>query len=198
MNDQDQPRDAVVAIDWEYVPMSAAPEFKHATPLWLDIDGSCSTRASEVPVPENGNVKVFSLSMTPPWKATFSADTILSVGSHLHDGGDNLLVTRNGVTVCDGVARYGETEGYVSTSVHEHSAIAGGGAGGHGVQQRHTTRTPHVSSISSCSLVGSQKVQVGDEWSVRANYNLTKYTPASHGDGLAPIMGISMIYVVKN
>lgn len=198
MNLAPQPREAVVVIDWEFVPISSAPaDFKHATPLWLDIDGACSLRASQVPVPDNGATKIFSLSMTPPWKATFAADTILWVMSHIHDGGENLLVTRNGVTVCDSVAGYGESEGYISTYVHEHGTSAGASTGGGHTSKRHTTRTPHVSSLSPCSPLGKEKVQVGDEWSVRANYNLNKYTATSEGDELAPIMGISMVYVVK-
>ncbi|KAM7224124.1 hypothetical protein V8F06_000597 [Rhypophila decipiens] len=203
MNDQTLPRDAVIVLDWEYVPSpaaAAAADFKHATPLWLDIDGACSPRGSSVPVPDNGTTKAFSLTMTPAWKATFSADTILLVGSHLHDGGDNIVVTRNGEVVCDSVAKYGETDAYVSTSVHEHGT--GGTAGGHEgqvMEKRHTTKTPHVSSISSCSYpLGAHKVEVGDEWSVRANYDLGKYKAMSEGGGLAPIMGISMLYVIKN
>ncbi|KAM7188609.1 hypothetical protein V8F20_010496 [Naviculisporaceae sp. PSN 640] len=196
MNELPQARDAIVVIDWEFVPLSSsattAAEFKHATPLWLDIDGACSLRGSEVPVPTDK--KIFSMSMSPPWKATFAADTILWVMAHIHDGGENLVVTRNGVEVCDAVAGYGESEGYVSMVLHEHVAGAGGGHMG----KRHTTRTPHVSSLSSCSPVGKEKVQVGDEWSVVANYNLEKYAATSEGDGLAPIMGISMVYVVKN
>ncbi|KAM7199454.1 hypothetical protein V8F33_004481 [Rhypophila sp. PSN 637] len=198
MNDQTLPRDAVIVLDWEYVP-SPAVDFKHATTLWLDIDGACSPRGSSVPVPDNGTTKVFSLTMTPAWKATFPADTILFVGSHLHDGGDNIIVTRNGEVVCDSVAKYGETDAYVSTSVHEHGT--GSSTGAHEVQvmeKRHTTKTPHVSSISSCSPLGAHKVEVGDEWSVRANYDLGKYKAMGEGGGLAPIMGISMVYVIKN
>lgn len=192
MNDLPEARDAVVAIDWEFV--SASADFKRVTPIWLDIDGACSTRGSEVPVPDNGTAKVFSLTMTPPWTSTFSAD-ILWVMSHLHDGGETLQVTRNGVTVCEGLAKYGESEGFVSTSVHEHGGTSSSRSSGRGIEVRHTTKTPHLSSVSSCSLLNDQKVQVqvGDEWSVRANYDFNK-----HMGGEGPIMGIAMVYVVKN
>lgn len=185
MNDREESRDAAVVLDWEFVPKT--PGFKQASVLWLDIDGACTTRGSEVPVPDNGAAKVFSLSMTPPWKATFSAD-ILFILSHLHDGGETLQTTKNGATVCDSAAKYGESEGYVSTTIHEH-----GGA----KEKRHTVKSPHVSSMNSCFLP-KDKILPGDEWTVRANYNMTNHKGNLHGGGLAPVMGISMVYVVKN
>lgn len=200
MNDKPETRDAAVVIDWEFVPNTTPGSgFKQVHPLWLDIDGACGLRGSEVPVPDNGTAKVFSLDMTPPWKATFSAD-IISINSHLHDGGLSLLVTKNGSTVCDSVAGYGESEGYVSTSVHEHGALAVIPENGVSKEKRapaHTVRTPHLSSMNACVLPGT-KVQPGDEWSVRANYNMTKYKGMADGNGLAPVMGIGVVYIVKN
>ena len=197
MNDKPETRDAALVVDWEFVPNT--PGFKQATPLWLDIDGACGARGSQVPVPDNGAAKVFSLAMTPPWKATISAD-ILMIGSHLHDGGESLQVTKNGATVCDSVAKYGESEGYVSTTIHEHgllAAVPGSGVSKDKRAPAHTIKTPHLSSMSLCEPLGL-KVQPGDEWSVRANYNLTNHKGMAEGSGLAPIMGIGVVYVVKN
>ncbi|KAK3316258.1 hypothetical protein B0H66DRAFT_560838 [Apodospora peruviana] len=209
MNDKMEARDAVVTIDWEFVPASSASSssFKHATPIWLDIDGICPG-SSEVPVPDGGSSKVFSLSLSPPWTSSFSAE-ILWVMSHLHDGGETLQVTKNSSpVVCDSVARYGETDAYVVTEVHDHNTPSEGGSGSghhggqHGVKRRaaaapaHTTRMTHISSMSSCALLGKQ-MNVGDEWTITANYNLTDHAPMTEGDGLAPVMGISIMYVVK-
>lgn len=205
MNDKDEARDAAVVIDWEFVPNNATTCFKKADTLWLDIDGACTIRGSEVPVPDNGTAKVFSLSMAPPWKPNFSAD-ILVMGSHLHDGGEWMQTTKNGATVCDSVAKYGESEAYISTSVHDHggSGIAGRVVVAEDVVSEketrapaHTIKTSHVSSISTCSLP-KEKIQPGDEWSVTANYNLTDHKAMGDGADLAPIMGITMVYLVKN
>ncbi len=51
--------------------------------------------------------------------------------------------------------------------------------------------------MNSCAPVG--RVEVGDEWGVTANYNLAEHVPLREGDGrLAPIMGINLMYVVKD
>lgn len=198
MNDKNEARDATVVMDWEFVPNT--PSFKKADVLWLDIDGPCTTRKSEFPIPDNGAARVFSLS-SPPFKAIFSAD-ILQVISHVHDGGESMQVTKNGATVCDSTAKYGESEGYVATSIHEHGG-SGTGTGGLAVSENekrapaHTIKTPHVSSINSCFLL-KDKIQPGDEWSIKANYNLTNHKAMAMGSELAPIMGIGLVYIVKN
>jgi hypothetical protein len=196
------PRDAVVTIDWEFIP-SIPADFKRAVFVWLDVDGPCLQRGGEVPIPEGA--KAFSLEMNPPWTADFSGD-VLQLASHMHDGGDEQLVIRNGNVACTAKARYGEKPGFVSSGDHSnHGGGMGGGEGGGGgggghhdghgfspVQRRHED-IPHVSSISSCFKAG--RVEVGDKWHVKANYNLTRYPPMNMGGHLEPVMGISMMYV---
>jgi len=190
-------RDAVVTIDWEFIP-SIPADFKRATLVWLDVDGPCLERGGEVPVPEGA--KAFSLEMNPPWTAQLSGD-VLQVINHMHDGGDDQLVVRNGATACIGKARYGEKPGYVSQGDHsDHGSSGGGGGGGghhdgHGISpiERRHEDIPHVSSISSCFKPG--RVEIGDKWHVKANYNLTRYAPMSMSGHQEPVMGIALVYV---
>lgn len=50
-----------------------------------------------------------------------------------------------------------------------------------------------VSSITTCENDG--EINAGDEWSVTAFYNTTKYAPMMDSDNtLAPIMGISVLF----
>jgi len=197
MNEQ-ATRDAVVTIEWEFIP-SIPAGFKRAALIWLDVDGACLPRGGEVPIPDGA--KAFTLEMNPPWTAQLSGD-ILQMASHMHDGGDELLVLRNNNVACTGKARYGEKPGYVSSG--DHSGHMGGGEGGGGghheghggfslpITKRHED-TPHVSSISSCFSNG--RVEIGDKWHVKANYNLTRYGPLTLGGHAEPVMGITLMYV---
>lgn len=54
----------------------------------------------------------------------------------------------------------------------------------------------HISSISLCNQTG--RFEIGDKWSVTASYNLTKYAPRMAGDHYEPVMGISIMYVLKD
>lgn len=54
--------------------------------------------------------------------------------------------------------------------------------------------TVHISSISTCD--NNANISVGDVWSITAFYNSTEYSLMTNTDGtLAPIMGISLVYV---
>ncbi|KAK0641118.1 hypothetical protein B0T16DRAFT_393452 [Cercophora newfieldiana] len=193
-----EPRDTITVIEYEFIP-SIPADFKRAALVWLDVDGPCLQRGGEVPVPEGA--KAFSLEMNPPWTSQLSGD-VLQLVSHMHDGGDEQLVLRNGNVACAAKARYGEKPGYVSSGDHSNHGggpVEGGGGGGHHdghgfspVQRRHED-IAHVSSISSCFKAG--RVEIGDKWSVRANYNMTRYAPMNMGGHLEPVMGISMMYV---
>lgn len=209
MNEASQTRDVYLTIDWEYIPSPPA-DFQNATPVWLDVDGGCFQRGSEVPVPANQST--FSLVMNPAWTASFSGE-VLVITSHLHDGGEDVLVYKNGAAVCNAKARYGERPGYVSPGDHsdhhgggeggdhDHDHEGGGEGGHHGhgrrnmLERRHEDRV-HISSISLCTGVG--RFETGDKWSVTANYNLTKNAPTMIGSHSEPVMGISLMYVVKD
>ncbi|KAK0672081.1 hypothetical protein QBC41DRAFT_383457 [Cercophora samala] len=227
------PQDAIVVIDYEFVPLSESSVeagFKKVTPIWLDLDGTCSLNAGAVPVPVPKGVvgDVFSLEMEPRWRSDVSGEVVFVMG-HVHDGGTGVEVVRNGGVVCRGEARYGETEGYISGPGHDDD----GEYGGH-VEEKRFWRGPgkgkgkgknrgkgkgkgkgtvpgdddgeeppisprqgvHISSISTCALPG--RIEKGDEWTVKANYDFSKHAPMVHGGALAPVMGISLMYVVED
>ncbi|KAK4665969.1 hypothetical protein QC763_407975 [Podospora pseudopauciseta] len=228
MNTAHITQEAVIAVDYEFVPLSdlsVEAGMKKVTPVWLDVDGTCSPDAGAVTVPR-GVGERFSLEMEPAWRSDISGDIVYVVG-HVHDGGTGVEVRRNGGVVCDGRAKYGETEGYISDEGHS----GGYGYGDDGHVDRRQWRalgkgksrekkkgkgkgtvpdyddgdeelsTPprqglHISSISTCTLPG--RMEKGDEWTVEANYDFTKHAPMVHGGGLAPVMGISLMYVVED
>lgn len=201
MNSASDTRDAFISLDWEFIP-SIPSDFRQAIPVWLDVDGTCIRRGSEVPVPDNATA--FTLVQQEAWTAQISGDVLL-MASHLHDGGDSVEVIRNGQVSCNAKARYGERPGFVSSGDHSnHGGGSGGGdeeEGGHhgghstGLERRHED-TVHISSISVCTAQG--RVEIGDKWFVKANYNLTRYTPMSSGHHLEPVMGITQLYVAKD
>ena len=56
--------------------------------------------------------------------------------------------------------------------------------------------TVHISNMSSCHDIGPMKN--GEQWAVKANYELMQHAPMLDMDGLpAPVMGISLIYVAQ-
>ena len=166
-----------VTYKFEYLPVIPA-SFSKVTPIWLDI-GNCSS--SEVAVP---NQTVFTITMKP-WKIPFSGHITL-IGGHIHDGGVSIEITKNQKTICDAVAFYGQTVGYNESS----SAMSMQG-------MDMASGMTHISSITDCGNPGSTKV--GDEWSLKAHYNITEHSPMTNSDGsYAPIMGISLVYIVHN
>ncbi|AEO64122.1 d5cff490-3fb3-4135-bff6-fb71d2379c06 [Thermothielavioides terrestris] len=187
---------AVLTMDWEFVPCprAAASGFRNATPVWLDIDGSCLQHGSEVPVPAvgggggggGGGAQVpFSLAMDPPWTADLSGEVVL-VLAHLQDGGVELDVWRGARTVCRSVARYGEEE----------RGRHGGGGGGGGGGGRDAVAGRHLSGMSACERIG--RVAPGDRWSVRADYDFARHAPVMEGAAPAPVMGTALMYVLED
>ena len=180
MNENKDSRPVVATITYEFIP-TVPPTFERVTSVWLDIGGCLD---SEQPAK---NDTVFEYSMQPAWKANFSG-RITTILGHLHDGGTHLEVKQNNVTLCDTMATYGQSAGYnESTS---------GGMDMNGMYAGMDQTMSHLSSLTTCDMTGV--VNVGDEWSVTAHYNTTKYQPMLINNGaLEPIMGISIFYVAK-
>jgi len=185
MNEARQPRDAVITIDWEFLPGSLArtASVQAVRPIWLDIDGACGAyqaEASEVPVPAGGERIPFRLTMSPAWTSTVAGEVVLGV-PHLHDGGVVLETTRNGRVACRAEARYGEDPGFVSPDGGEMPGM--------------DMRTSHISSVDQCRGLG--RTEVGDTWSVTASYDMAAHEGMVGEDGKpSPIMGLSVVYVV--
>ncbi|CAK7201456.1 hypothetical protein SEUCBS139899_004160 [Sporothrix eucalyptigena] len=193
-------RKVVVTSTWDYVTAEVTntqPEgmFAAAVPVWLDIDGNCGsyTNGSEVAVPANATV--FSYSMPAPWSPDAGKDgalrkyNVLLSASHLHDGGLQLDISKNGTIVCEGVANYGETPAYISEVPGEDMPGMPGMSMG-------STELTHISSIHMCSGVGATSSD--DHWSVTAHYNLTAHPGLETINGNAkPIMGIGIMFLVE-
>lgn len=180
MNSSPESREAIMTIDYEFVPQPEAKEakFERVDTMWLDV-GGCT--GSEQTVKSNTTSEY---EMAEPIEAR-RAGKVLGLGSHLHDGGINVEVKQNDKLICDSVAKYGESPAYVSSMPMP--AMPGRPAG--------DMKMEHVSSISSCYKVGEYKK--GDKFSVKAYYDLEKHQGMKEADGkLAPVMGISLVYTV--
>jgi hypothetical protein len=167
INTNKRERTVAVTITYEYIPYMPE-EFSAATPVWLDVGG-----CNEIPVPPED--KNFEL-VGPVWTSSING-RVVTVVSHLPDGGVNLHLQKNGHDVCVSEAEYGIT----SKSEGHH----------HGVGLSHITR------MSECYGVGN--MSMGEEWTVKARYDLEKHEPMSDGHGMPePVMGIAMVYVVES
>ena len=172
MNSAMDPQTAVVTITYEYI-QSPPSQFAKVSPIWLDV-GNCN--GSDVAPLTN---TTFDLTMIP-WKSTVSG-RITAMGSHLHDGGINLVTMKNNETMlCDSTAAYGQTPGYVGISDMSISSSM------NGTPMDNMTMT-HVSSMSTCS---GGTIEAGDMISITANYDFTKHMAMLNNDGtLMPVMG---------
>jgi hypothetical protein len=174
MNSNPTPSTATVTVTYEYLP--SHPAFSHATPFWLDV-GGCGT--SDVAVPTDAELSTFNY--TSAWTADF-AGTITFMSSHVHDGGTELVVARKGLVVCDARARYGESPGYVEEMDMGDGMVM---------------MMEHVSSLETCENVG--RIEVGDAWTIRAEYNATAHELMVGMGGMPePVMGIALGYAVKD
>ena len=115
MNESEDARNASITMEWEFVPGIPA-NFLVTQPVWLDITGECGNSEKEVP-----EAPVFEFSSLA-WSPAITGDLIYTVG-HLHDGGSKIELFKNGQLICNGVAAYGESEGFlthVGLYGHEH------------------------------------------------------------------------------
>jgi hypothetical protein len=175
MNETDDPRQAVLTIDWEYVPAGdAAKNFKGVSPFWIDIDGSCGafTNGSEYAAP---NDNVFQAAIEP--YTSNVTGQVRFILNHLHDGGIHQQVTKNGKILCDGSAKYGQSPGFYSPmeGMPDMAGVA------------------HISSLGGCFDVG--QTVPGDQWSGTAFYDFTAHEGMMQGTSLAPVMGIAVLFI---
>lgn len=148
-----------VNIEMTYYYAPASANLKPVRPVWLDID-QCGD--SEYSVPAGASSKTWDWWVNVPGK-------LLGIGGHLHDGGVNIsAVNQNtGQTLCNSVAKYGESAAFID----HHGA-------------------PHLSSMSTCIGTATKPVatlQWGQVVRIHSNYNLT----AAAND----VMGIMIAYI---
>lgn len=169
MNESADHKDAFLIITYEYIP-DLPPDFSKITSIWLDV-GEC--QGSEVPVPDH--TTSFELDMSP-WTAALNG-RILSIISHLHDGGMYLDVSKNDEAVCRSVATYND--------VSEHKRHMPG------------MDMSHISYMSPCYDPG--QIQEGEQWTLKARYDLDAHEPMLDGDGEPePVMGIALLYLIED
>lgn len=189
MNEAPEARDAYLVLEVEFLPLST-PDFRPATPLYLDVAGLCTDGA--VAVPEE---PVFNRSIE--WTVGYPGE-ILSVFGHLHDGGTTLEVGLDGEVTCEHVARYGESDEFITHADmfddpenedgHEEPSE------GHDHSSQNQT---HISSITHCEDLG--RFGAGAVFSLTAYYDMGAHEPmAGHHGGLEPVMGISLVYVLED
>lgn len=148
MNEAPEARDAVLSLEWTVV--DGRPDgWRVVVPVWLDVDGVCGEHGSEIEPPSN---KTFTLVQEDVWRADLEGEVVFG-GGHVHDGGTGLEIVRNGVVVCDSVAGYAESEGYVQ-------------------MVDMVMEMEHISSMRTCA---GFRVDKGDEWRVRADYDFGKH-----------------------
>lgn len=182
----DSPRDAILTITYEFIPTVPAG-FNKVQPLWLDI-GGCNS--SELPAQADTTFQYSS----PVWTNNLTG-RVTWIGGHLHDGGTHLAAMKNQDVFCDFEAEYGQNPDYIDSFPMNMSMS--GMSGMSGTNMNMSMNTMHVSSMSFCENKGS--IAQGDKLSVTAFYNTTQYTPMTDTDGsLAPIMGISILYVAES
>ena len=164
----DKPRDAYMTMTFEFIRGSPAG-FAHVEPLWFDIGGCVD---SKLPAKPDAHFDYTS----PVWTSGGVSGRVTFVAGHLHDGGTRLEVVRNGEVACVSVAEYGCEGGEVGKEMEMGMGM-------------------HISSMSTCQNAG--RVELGDEWTVKAHYDTKLHAPMVNMDGsLEPIMGIALLYVV--
>ncbi|KAF8853912.1 hypothetical protein BDZ45DRAFT_729180 [Acephala macrosclerotiorum] len=177
MNTETVNQTGVVTITFEYIPGLPA-SFSKVTPVWLDI-APCD-QGSEEPA-KNGTFQYTSIPWTAP--TTIEGRITCAIG-HIHDGGTHIDIAQNNQSMCDAIAAYGQSPGYIDPMNSSMMNMPG------------MTTDTHISSISECS---TGQLNAGDNWTVTAYYNMTEHAPMTNTDGsLAPIMGIGLLYVALN
>ncbi|MGB2712203.1 MAG: hypothetical protein WBC33_11885 [Conexibacter sp.] len=161
MNWQTTSKTVRLRITYTYATGSDATSRARVRPVWLDEDG-CSTD-SLISVP-------LGLSDTHyDWTVTVPGRVVLAAG-HIHDHGVNVELTNESAgsaVICNSVARYGETPGYLTPDGRR-----------------------HVSSMSTCVGNPVATIARGQRLRLHTIYNV----PAEHPP-IDDAMGIMLVYV---
>jgi hypothetical protein len=169
--DEESDQEAYLTVEWEYLPASAAQGFDIAKMVWLDVAGTCSS--ADVKITGKGDV----FNLTAAWNATFSS-RILTIMSHVHDGGIHQVLQIGNKTVCDSAAKYGESARFRSPA------------------DEGATAATHISSMGACNNVGT--FAKGDQLKLTAVYDTIARAPMLSHDGTRhPVMGIAITYAAR-
>jgi hypothetical protein len=179
MNTNSQRKSVYLTITFEYI--NGKPKgFDDIRPVWFDVDqcGVSDVRA------KSSNSYVLN---ARTWHANFNGK-VVGMAGHLHDGGINLVVSRNGAQVCDSKATYGGSPEYISPSMKMGGTLGIGG-----------NDNKHISHMTSCYTTDKHslgKVAPGQSWNLKAWYDYHK-APGMPTDSGKPsdVMAISIMYV---
>jgi len=177
MNQTPNPVDGYLTVEYEYVEAPFPPDFQNLTSVWLDVSGC---KNSELETKTN---TTFELDSPEPWTvpAEFDGRAVI-MGGHLHDGGTRLEIMHNEKVVCESKATYGGTPSYIDPV----------GLKMDGMSDMGDMRMTHISDMSTCGL---PVVKAGDEFTIRAHYNLTAHPGMREANGeQARVMGIGLMY----
>ncbi len=108
MNWATESRTVKIRVTFKYATGTDATSRTNLRPWWLDADGCSTDSLIEVPI---------GFSDTHREIRAPSAGRLIAAAGHIHDHGVNVELTNRSsgeALICNSVARYGETEGYVT------------------------------------------------------------------------------------
>jgi hypothetical protein len=183
MNMNADHKDVYMTMVWEYIPKIPS-DFKNAKPVWLDVF-QCGL--SDVkPKSEEGKFKY-----EYSWTSNVNGE-ILGVDTHLHDGGLNVDIRRNGRSICNSISKYGESEKYRSKAMEMES----GGKGSKMMTM--PTNTEHISSQSACYYESHNlgHLKKGDKLAMTGFYDYKEHAGMPKNNGKqSDVMVIAIMYV---
>jgi hypothetical protein len=168
-----------LTVTYEYLDGPPRAGWMDIKPVWLDID-QCGM--SEVHPPQQSGK--FTLT-SKPWQPNFEG-IIGGVGGHVHEGGVNVeILATNETQVCDSVATYAETEGWVH---HAPSRSMNG----------MNIAKNHINGMTNCWL-GEMKIKElkkTQNWIIKGNYDYDRYGGnLEEGGKQAEIMALALMFV---
>lgn len=179
MNMAAQPQSVRMSMTYEYVPAAQAQGYREVLPVWMDITG-CGVSSA----PAKKGVYQYT---SPEWTSNVNGEFKQAAG-HVHDGGTDVQIFKNGKPVCVSKMLYGHRRtGYGPMPMGEMSK---------NMDMQEDQPNVHISDAGICYNFGT--IKVGDKMQLTAYYDGTLHPQMKRKGGLDPIMGISIVYVALN
>jgi hypothetical protein len=174
MNENEARTPVTLELTYEY---TTAP-VKNVKPLWMDANG-CGV--SEVPA-RPGAYTVG----TNTWTSNVSGQ-ILHAGGHLHDGGTNMTIERNGQPVCDSVMKYGTKPEWLPPDGGMDHDMPG---------MEHGHSEGSISEATTCYNMGP--ITSGQRIHGTGYYDEAQHPHMVHDGKLHNVMAIALVYIGLN
>lgn len=149
MNWSTESRRVKIKVTFKYATGSDATSRTNLTPWWLDVDGCSLDSLIEVPIGFSDTHR----EITAP-----SAGRLIAAAGHIHDHGLNVELTnrsRSEASICNSVARAGETEAYVTPDGRR-----------------------HISSMTTCIGTPVAEISRGNTLRLHVQYEVPREHPA--------------------